>query len=79
MTEIKQKVLKTMADVFEIDVADIPDNAAPGIVENWDSIRHMNLVVALEEEFDIRFNDIDIVDLININLIESIIKEMKSV
>ena len=67
-----------MADIFELDASDIPDNASPGVVENWDSIRHMNLIVALEEEFDVRFNDTDIVDLITIPLIESIIKEMKS-
>ena len=67
-----------MADIFELDAADIPDDASPGVIENWDSIRHMNLVVALEEEFDVRFNDTDIVDLITIPLIESIIKEMKS-
>ena len=67
-----------MADIFELDAADIPDNASAGVVENWDSIRHMNLIVALEEEFDVRFNDTDIVDLITIPLIESIIKEMKS-
>jgi len=67
-----------MADIFELDASDIPDNASPGVVENWDSIRHMNLIVALEEEFDVRFNDNDIVDLITIPLIESIIKEMKS-
>jgi len=67
-----------MADIFELDAADIPDNASTGVIENWDSIRHMNLIVALEEEFDVRFNDTDIVDLITIPLIESIIKEMKS-
>jgi len=78
MTELKQKIISIMADIFELDASDIPDNASPGVVENWDSIRHMNLIVALEEEFDVRFNDNDIVDLITIPLIESIIKEMKS-
>jgi len=67
-----------MADIFELDAADIPDNASPDVVENWDSIRHMNLIAAFEEEFDVRFKDTDIVDLITIPLIESIIKEMKS-
>jgi acyl carrier protein len=78
MTELKQKIISIMADIFELDAADIPDNASTGVIENWDSIRHMNLIVALEEEFDVRFNDTDIVDLITIPLIESIIKEMKS-
>ena len=78
MTELKQKIISIMADIFELDAANIPDDASPGVIENWDSIRHMNLIVALEEEFDVRFNDTDIVDLITIPLIESIIKEMKS-
>ena len=78
MTELKQKIISIMADIFELDAADIPDDASPGVIENWDSIRHMNLIVALEEEFDVRFNDTDIVDLITIPLIESIIKGMIS-
>ena len=78
MTELKQKIISIMADIFELDAANIPDDASPGVIENWDSIRHMNLIVALEEEFDVRCNDTDIVDVITIPLIESIIKEMKS-
>lgn len=76
MTEIRQKILAVMSAVFEIDIDDIPENAAPGVIETWDSLKHMNLVLALEEEFEIRFNDDDIAELITISLIESIIKEL---
>ena len=76
MTELKQKIISIMADIFELDASDIPDNASPGVVENWDSIRHMNLIVALEEEFDIRFNDNDIAELTTIPLIKAIINDI---
>lgn len=62
-----------MAIVFEIEVSDIPANAAPGVVEKWDSLKHMALIVALEEEFGIRFTDDEMADLLNLDLIDKII------
>jgi len=64
-----------MASVFEINIKDIPDDAAPRVVEKWDSLRHMNLVLALEEEFKIRFLDEQIEQLMNIEQIELSINE----
>ena len=76
MNENKTKIIAVMAAVFEMDVKVIPDNAAPGIVEKWDSLRHMNLVLALEEEFNIRFPDEQVEQLLNIKLIELSINEL---
>jgi acyl carrier protein len=76
MSEIKQKIRTVMAAVFEMDVKDIPDDVAPEVVEEWDSLRHMNLVLALEEEFNIRFPDEQIEQLINIEQIEFSINEL---
>ena len=73
---MREKILQVVADVFEINIAEIPENASPGVIANWDSLRHMNLIVALEEEFKITFNDNDIPELITIPLIEAIIKEL---
>ena len=75
MDEMRQRIVAVMAVVFDINVVDIRENAAPGVIEQWDSMRHMNLVLALEEEFGMRFNDDDVAELITIPLIESIIKE----
>lgn len=73
MDEIKQKILAVMADVFEINVADIPDDAAPGVIEKWDSLKHLSLILALEEEFHTRFTDEEMVDILNLNLIYKIL------
>ena len=64
-----------MARVFSIDVASIEDDASPDNITNWDSLNHMNFVVALEEEFDIRFTDEEIAEMLNLALIEYTIKQ----
>lgn len=71
--EIKKKILTVMAAVFEMNVEDIPENAAPGVIEKWDSLKHLSFILALEEEFDARFTDEEMVDILNLNLIINII------
>ena len=73
MTDVKDKILAVMAAVFEIGVFNIPENAAPELIDEWDSLKHMSLIVALEEEFSIRFTDKEMTYLLNLELILHII------
>jgi acyl carrier protein len=75
MNQIKERIRNVMAIIFEIDSKHIKDSAEPGIIESWDSLRHMNLIVALEEEFGIIFSDDEITELLNMELITSIISD----
>jgi acyl carrier protein len=62
---MKNKIINIMASVFEVPVNDINEDSSPDTIENWDSLRHMNLITVLEEEFDIRFNDDQIIEMLN--------------
>ena len=42
-------------------------------IEEWDSIGHMTLVAALEEEFNIKFTDDESVEMLNYSLIKNLI------
>jgi acyl carrier protein len=75
MSELKERIRDVMSIVFEIEKEQIKDNAEPGLIENWDSLRHMNLIVALEEEFGIIFTDDEMTELLNMELIASIISD----
>jgi acyl carrier protein len=75
MNEIKERIRNVMAIVFGIEAKQIMDNAEPGVIESWDSLRHMSLIVALEEEFDITFTDNEMTELLNMELITSIVSE----
>ena len=73
---ITERIRNVMAVVFGIDVITISDEASQGNIEQWDSLRHMNLVLALEEEFDIRFRDDQMEQLISFRLIELNLSEL---
>lgn len=66
---MKNRIKNVMAAVFEVPVDEINDESSPGDIESWDSLKHMNLVIALEEEFKIQFEDDEIPSLINLKII----------
>jgi len=69
-------VRAVMAAVFGVAPSQIGDDATPGVIEAWDSLRHMNLVLALEEEFGVRFPDEMVAQIISFKLIELSLREM---
>ena len=72
---MENKIKKILANVLGIDERIIDDKTSPETIENWDSIKHLDIVLALEEEFNVEFEPDEIVELINIKLICLIIKE----
>ena len=55
---IEVRIKQVMSDVFNIDINSINDTSSPDNIENWDSLKHMNLITALEEEFGVIFDDV---------------------
>jgi acyl carrier protein len=49
-----------VADVFEVDPADVVDEASPATMANWTSLRHIQLVVALEATYQVSFSSQEI-------------------
>jgi len=70
---MEQRIKNVMSAVFQIPLNQIKENASPDTIESWDSLKHMNLVVALEEEFEIEFIDDEINEMMNFALIKSIL------
>lgn len=75
MQKIKKRIIGLLADVLDLSTEDIPDNASPDNLERWDSLKHMLLVMSLEQEFDIKFSDDELTDLLTVDLIAEIISE----
>ena len=69
------KVRQIMALLFEVNAEEINLESSPDTIDNWDSLRHMNLVTALEEEFEIRFSDEQIIEMLNFQLVLEVLRE----
>jgi len=53
---ISTQVSQIAAETFEVDVQDIHPQSSPQTLENWDSIQHLNFILALEAKFQIEFS-----------------------
>ena len=72
---MEERIKGVMSSVFNVPKGEIQSDASPDTINSWDSLRHMNLIIGLEEEFDIEFDDEDIGNLLNYDLIKIHIKE----
>jgi acyl carrier protein len=49
------RVQGILADLFSIPVAHILPETSADTIKSWDSLQHLNLVLALEQEFGLQF------------------------
>jgi|SaaInlStandDraft_7_1057024.scaffolds.fasta_scaffold407230_1 acyl carrier protein len=51
------EIKKVMSKVFELELSVISDDASVENVDNWNSMTHMKLIIALEKKFGVTFNE----------------------
>lgn len=73
--KIKEQTKQIMATVFKIDVAEIPDDISTETHEVWESVRHINLILALEEKFGIRFGGEELMEVLSLQEIVNSIEK----
>lgn len=78
MKNVKEQIAKIMAIVFEVNSDAINENTSADTIETWDSLRHMNLILALEEEFNVTIPDEEVGNLMNFKLIELVITDLQN-
>ena len=60
---IQQRIKEVMAGIFSMDAADIGPGSSIETIEQWDSLQHVNLMMALEQEFNVRIDVEDAVEM----------------
>lgn len=67
-----EKILNIMMDVFKVDK--LTTEVSQANCEKWDSLNHLNLIVELEDAFDMEFEPEEIAEMKSYNKIQEIIK-----
>jgi acyl carrier protein len=73
--EIEARVAGVIADLFGLDPGAVGPDTSPDTIEAWDSLQHLNLVLALEEEFGFQMTDDETVAAVSFPLITLIVRE----
>jgi len=51
-----EQVTQTAADVLGVERASLDEHSGPEKIESWDSVQHLNLMLALESHFSLQFD-----------------------
>ena len=55
MPDVLNDVLNTAAGIFSVDVQSLNGISSPLDVDNWNSVQHLNLILALEVQYAMQF------------------------
>ena len=75
---IDAQVRQIISDVLNVPVSGLLDEASPQTIENWDSVQHLNIVLALEEELNVQLDPEDIEAMKNVGSIIALVQSKTS-
>ena len=62
-------------EVFGDDNIQLTDETTADDIEQWDSLTHIEMIVAVEKHFNIRFKSLDLQKLKNVGDLADMVKE----
>lgn len=71
-----ERIKDVMSAVFEVDVDTINEDSSQDNIEGWESIRTLDLIVALEEEFEVTIPLEEVGNMTNFKYIKLMIDEL---
>lgn len=75
MDRIKERLNEVFRDVFDDDSICVNENTTSNDIEDWDSLEHITLIAAVEDEFKMRFKMKEVSGMKNVGEMMAIISE----
>ena len=72
----EMKLKEVISNVLGVSIDEIDDNSSPDSIDKWDSLSHLNLVLAIEAEFGVRLNPNCIMDMLSVKSIRTILEDI---
>jgi acyl carrier protein len=60
---VESRLLDVLASVLQVPRTSLNDETSRPTIDVWDSLKHMHVMLALEDEFKIEFSDTEIARL----------------
>ena len=76
MENIDERIKDVMSGVFGVDAETLNEESSQDNVEGWDSIKHLDLIVSLEEEFGVSIPIEEVGNLTNFKYIKMTLEEL---
>jgi acyl carrier protein len=73
---MEQRILEIVSQIMEVPLESLTLASSAETIPGWDSLKHMNLVLALEETFGILFSEDQIPELTQVGTILTIVGKL---
>jgi acyl carrier protein len=74
---MKELVRQLVADVLGMDPGEVSDELSRDTADNWDSLNHLRIVTAIEQEFAVSLSMDDIQDARDVSDLAEIVTRAK--
>ena len=76
--EIFNRLHDIFLDVFDLDEVEVNEETSANDIEEWDSLSHIQLIVAIEKTFGIKFSSLEIMKWKNVGeMVDSMEEKLK--
>ena len=79
MLPARERVKRVMAETFGLTAEEILDDSAIDEFKEWDSLSHLALMLALENEFSVHISTAAMLELFSLGAIEHYLQDEASV
>ena len=73
---IFEELTEIFRDIFDDEEIELTDETTADDIEDWDSLEQINLLVAIEKKFSVKFQLSDVNGLANVGDMVSLIEKM---
>lgn len=66
MMDTRERLQEVFQDVFDDDEIEITRETTAEDIDAWDSLTHVQLIVAVEREFGVKFSTVEVMKMKNV-------------
>lgn len=71
---MNEKLVEIVSELFDLEPGQVTDELTPDDVELWDSLNHLRLVTAVEQEFGVKLTTREIESITNLGVLRVLIE-----
>lgn len=73
---MEQKIIEIMARILGVEIDEVELDTAIGDLPGWDSLHHLQIIAEIQDEFDIKYSQEELVELEDVSDLIALTKEI---
>jgi acyl carrier protein len=76
---MEEQIVEIISHILNVDAGEVDLDTAIGDLDEWDSLHHLQIIVEIENTYNIKFNQTDLAELEDVSDLIALTKRMQNV